>query len=464
LFPWAAFAATIAGLCAATARPEEPVRLAAPRGSREGSMTSEVVLMNRQAVAMAADSAVTISGDRYLKTYQSVDKLFPLVDGQPVAVMIYNNAEIMSTPWETVISLYREQARGRPLDTISAYAEDFMEFLSGNPDLFPAEHQDTEFFKVVAVIYTVLAEEFDYQVQKFQQSNAGQVRDHVSAMFEFVVGQLHADYQRCADDTPRGELSCYPGGMGEQIRRRYGNEIDQLIESLLGSLKNEYTGLTISESTRTRLREIAVFAVTKDAFFEHYTGVVFAGFGAREKFPSMRSYLTSSVILGILKRKRDREADIGADSGPVFQPFAQDRMIRTFLTGMDQHLRMFVFGETLKLSSGLVTDIVSRTPNITDAQRNTIYNDYSQNNLRHALHEFFRSVDNYQYAVHTRPILRAINSLPKKELGETAASLIKLNSFQQKVMNSVETVGGPIDVAVISRNSGLEWTREKAEL
>ncbi len=427
-------------------------------------MTSEIVLMNRQAVAMAADSAVTISGDRYLKTYQSVDKLFPLVDGQPVAVMIYNNAEIMSTPWETVISLYREQARGRPLATISAYAEDFMEFLSGNPDLFPAEHQDTEFFKVVAVVFTILAEEFDYQVQKFQQSKAGAVRDHLSAMFEFVVGQLHADYQRCADDTPRGDLACFPGGMSEQVRRRYGNEIDQLIGSLLGSLKNEYSGLAFSEETKGRLREIAVFAVTKDAFFEHYTGVVFAGFGAREKFPSMRSYLTSSVILGILKRKRDRQADISADSGPVFQPFAQDRMIRTFLTGMDQHLRMFIYGETLKLSSGLVTDVVSSTPNLTDAQRNTIYQNYSQNNLRHALHEFFRSVDNYQYAVHTRPILRAINSLPKKELGETAASLIKLNSFQQKVMNSIETVGGPIDVAVITRNGGLEWKREKAQL
>ncbi len=428
-------------------------------------MTSEVVLMNRQAVAMAADSAVTISGDRYLKTYQSVDKLFPLVDGQPVAVMIYNNAEIMSTPWETVISLYREQARGRALDTVAAYAEDFMEFLSGNPDLFPAEHQDTEFFKVVAVVYSVIAEEFDYQVQQYQQSkSAGSVRDHISAMFEFVVGALHADYQRVPDDGPRADLPCFPGGMAEQIRRRYGGEIDQLMESLLGSLKNEYTGLAISDDTKAKLREIAVFAATKDAFFEHYTGVVFAGFGAREKFPSMRSYLTSSVILGILKRKRDREADIGADSGPVFQPFAQDRMIKTFLTGMDQHLRMFIFGETLKLSSGLVTDIVGRTPNLTDAQRDTIYKDYSQNNLRHALHEFFRSVDNYQYAVHTRPILRAINSLPRKELGETAASLIKLNSFQQKVMNSVETVGGPIDVAVITRNGGLEWSREKPEL
>ncbi len=427
-------------------------------------MTSEVVLMNRQAVAMAADSAVTISGDRYLKTYNSADKLFPLVEGQPVAVMIYNNAEIMSTPWETVISLYREQARGRPLDTVGAYAEDFMEFLSGNPDLFPADHQDTEFFKVVAVVYTVLAEEFDYQVQKFQQSHRGGARDHVSSIFEFVVGEMHADYQRCPDDSPRGDLSCFPKGMAEQVRRRYGAEIDQLIQSLVGSLKNEYPGLTVSEETRARLRDIAVFAVVKDAFFEHYTGVVFAGFGAKEKFPSMRSYLASSVVLGILKRKRDRAADIGADSGPVFQPFAQDRMIRTFLTGMDQYLRMFVYSETLKLSRGLVADIVGRTPNLSDAQKNTIFRDYSNNNLAAAVNEFFRSVDNYQYAVHTRPILRAINSLPKKELGETAASLIKLNSFQQKVMNSVETVGGPIDVAVITRNGGLEWKREKPEL
>jgi len=248
------------------------------------------------------------------------------------------------------------------------------------------------------------------------------------------------------------------------VRRRYGGEIDQLIQSLVGSLKNEFPGLAVTEETIGRLRDIAVFAVVKDAFFEHYTGVVFAGFGAKEKFPSMRSYLASSVVLGILKRKRDRQADIGADSGPVFQPFAQDRMIRTFLTGMDQYLRMFVYSETLKLSRGLVADIVGRTPNLNDAQKNAIFRDYSSNNLGVAINEFFRSVDNYQYAVHTRPILRAINSLPKKELGETAASLIKLNSFQQKVMHSVETVGGPIDVAVITRNGGLEWKREKAEL
>jgi hypothetical protein len=426
-------------------------------------MTSEVVLMNRQAVAMAADSAVTITGPQYLKTYQSVDKLFPLVEGQPVAVMIYNNAEIMSTPWETVISLYREATKGRSLDTLEAYTEDFMAFLSGNPDLFGPDHQDTEFFKHVAVVFTVIAEDFDYQIARFQETNAARLRDHVSAIFEFVVGELYSDYQRYPDDNPRGDLACFPKGMSEQVRRRYKGEIEQLVDSLYATLKNDHPSLSISEATRERLREIAVLAVIKDAFFEHYTGVVFAGFGARDKFPSMRSYLTSSVVLGILKRKQDRRADMSADGGPVVQPFAQDRMIKTFLTGMDEYLRRFMYGESLKLSLHLVTDVIGRAPGLSDQQRQQLFRDYSENNLGYALREFFKSIDHYQYAMHTGPIYRAIGSLPKRELGETAASLIKLNSFQQKVMHSVETVGGPIDVAVITRNGGLELKRDKPD-
>ncbi|MEM9169806.1 MAG: hypothetical protein AAGC56_09135 [Pseudomonadota bacterium] len=426
-------------------------------------MTSEVVLMNRQSVAMAADSTVTISGHQYTKTYQSVDKLFPLVEGQPVAVMIYNNAEIMSTPWETVISLYREQSRGRPLATVDEYAQDFMNFLSGNPELFSAEHQDTEFFKHIAVVMSVIAEEFDYQVRHFQENRGGRVRDHLGEIFDFVVGQLYADYQNMPDGSPRGDLPCFPQGMGEQVKRRYRGEIDQLIEQMLAHLRADYGGLAVSEPTRQMLRDVAVLSVTRDAFFENYTGVVFAGFGSRDKFPSMRSYLTSSVVLGILKRRQDRAADMAADAGPVVQPFAQDRMIRTFLTGMDQYLRMYMYSETVKLSMNLVSDVIKRAPSLTDSQREALFQDYSSSTMGATVQEFFRAIDNYQYAVHTRPIYRAIGSLPKRELGDTAASLIKLNSFQQKVMHDVETVGGPIDVAVITRNGGLEMRSDKPD-
>ncbi|NRA28727.1 MAG: hypothetical protein HRU11_00580 [Parvularculaceae bacterium] len=427
-------------------------------------MTSEVVLMNRQAVAMAADSAVTISGQNYLKTYQSVDKLFPLVDGVPIGVMIYNNAELMSTPWETIISLYREQARGRQLDTLAAYAQDFMRFLSDNPELFPQDHQDTEFFKHVTVVLSIIADDFDYHLRALKQSGQGKTRDHVSAVLAYVVDELYGDLTKNMDGTARARLDVFPEGTEEQLLRRYGAEIDELIGGLIGMLKNEYPMLSVGADTRDKLRDVAVMSVTQDAFFEHFTGVVFAGFGRTDKFPSMRSYLASSVVLGKLKHRMDRGQDMTANSGPVIAPFAQDRMIRTFLTGMDAHLRMFMFGETLKLSHNLVGDVVSRAPGLSDDQRRRLMADYSEGSLATALKAFFGSIDQFQYQTHTAPILRAVSMLPKKELGETAASLIKLNSFQQKVMHDVETVGGPISLATITRNEGLVMGKEKAEL
>lgn len=427
-------------------------------------MTSEVVLMNRQSVAMAADSAVTISGPNYLKTYNSVDKLFPLVKDQPVGVMIYNNAELMGTPWETLISIYRDQARGKGFDTVDAYARDFISFLSGNPDLFSQEQQDREFYKHIAVVMSIVAQDFDYQVRQFQAAKAGNLRDHVSSIFEFVVAQLHGDYTTNLDESPRGDLTCFPQGTADQIMRRYGSPINEIIESVVIEVKQDFPTLSVSEKTTRLLQEIAVYSVIKDAFFEHYTGVVFAGFGQRETFPAMRSYLTSTVVMGTMKHRQDRSANMSADSGPVIQPFAQDRMIRTFLTGMDVHLRYFVFGETLRLSLHLVTDVIGRAPGLSEDQRAQLFADYSENNLGGAIRAFFGSVDEYQYHVHTAPILRAISVLPKKELGETAASLIKLNSFQQKVMNSIETVGGPISLATITRNEGLVMGKEGPDL
>jgi len=63
-------------------------------------MTAEVVIANSGAVALAADSAVTIGGQ---KIYNSALKLFALSKVAPVGVMIFGNAGLMSVPWETII-------------------------------------------------------------------------------------------------------------------------------------------------------------------------------------------------------------------------------------------------------------------------------------------------------------------------------------------------------------------------
>ena len=53
-------------------------------------MTSEILILNNNAIAMAADSAVTVGGK---KTYNGVNKLFMLSNNPPMGIMIFGSAE-----------------------------------------------------------------------------------------------------------------------------------------------------------------------------------------------------------------------------------------------------------------------------------------------------------------------------------------------------------------------------------
>ena len=50
---------------------------------------------------------------------------------------------------------------------------------------------------------------------------------------------------------------------------------------------------------------------------------------------------------------------------------------------------------------------------------------------------------------------------PKDELAAMAESLVNLTSLKRKISLDAETVGGPIDVAVISKGDGFIWIKRK---
>ncbi len=59
------------------------------------------------------------------------------------------------------------------------------------------------------------------------------------------------------------------------------------------------------------------------------------------------------------------------------------------------------------------------------------------------------------------PVINAVAALPKDELAAMAEALVNLTSFKRKVTLETETVGGPIDVAVISKGDGFIWIKRK---
>ena len=59
------------------------------------------------------------------------------------------------------------------------------------------------------------------------------------------------------------------------------------------------------------------------------------------------------------------------------------------------------------------------------------------------------------------PMVDMLGHLQKDELAEMAESLVNLTVFKQKMSKGPESVGGPIDVAVISKGDGFVWVKRK---
>ena len=54
-----------------------------------------------------------------------------------------------------------------------------------------------------------------------------------------------------------------------------------------------------------------------------------------------------------------------------------------------------------------------------------------------------------------------VEFMPKPEMAKMAEALIDLTSIKRRVTRGMETVGGPVDVAVISRAEGFVWVKRK---
>ena len=91
-------------------------------------MTAEIAILNKTAIALATDSAVTISaGKEEQKIYDSADKLFELSLEHPIGVMIYNGMHFMEIPFPNLINEYRSQRK--TFERLEDAAQDFLEYL-----------------------------------------------------------------------------------------------------------------------------------------------------------------------------------------------------------------------------------------------------------------------------------------------------------------------------------------------
>ena len=75
--------------------------------------------------------------------------------------------------------------------------------------------------------------------------------------------------------------------------------------------------------------------------------------------------------------------------------------------------------------------------------------------------EYIKSMDGYISQRYTKPLLVTISCLEKEDLADMAESLVRMTCLKRHVTNAEETVGGAVDVAIITKGDGFVWKKRK---
>ncbi|MFP4003982.1 MAG: hypothetical protein ACLFV8_09420, partial [Alphaproteobacteria bacterium] len=95
-------------------------------------MTAEILVMNRSAVALAAQGGLSAGYGPDPAVTRDSAKIFPLFEGMPVALMIYGRADLLGHPWQSLITHYLENSDPPDAKTIGDWAAHFFAFLDDN--------------------------------------------------------------------------------------------------------------------------------------------------------------------------------------------------------------------------------------------------------------------------------------------------------------------------------------------
>jgi hypothetical protein len=410
-------------------------------------MTSEIAVMNQRAVALAADSAVTLIDGGTVVVRNDQRKLFNLMEGQPVGLMFFGVADVMGHPWEHLIEHYQKKVKPRGFAHLGGYAQSFTAMLDNLEEFFPRAKQGEEYRRLLASVFRYI-----FHLAQFLRDSADEDEEKADdlAILDSAIERVWRDYQFNEDGSPRADLACFPQGFGAKVSRDYAAQIDELIAY-------GFASFGLPKQTLQRLREIAVFCVVKDLFLEDVTGLVFAGFGGDDRYPVVVTCFVSSIIGGIAKRA---EASVDAIDGEVrskIRVFADSEVTNAFIRGIDFNLERRLYGGFRMMMHGLVDQVVGAFPGAEAAARESVRERFQRDFVPRYFESFRRMILDYQQQAFINPVLRVLEIAGKKELADTARELVGLNIFKKRIMAQKETVGGAVDVAIVSRDGGFQW-------
>ncbi|MFP4029612.1 MAG: hypothetical protein ACLFWL_17675 [Candidatus Brocadiia bacterium] len=412
-------------------------------------MTTEIAIMNRHAVALAADSAVTVRyGGGQQKIFPSASKVFSLSYDVPVGIMIYSQASFMGVPWETIIKQYREQIGDTCCATVEEYAKEFINYLSETKDqFFPSQQQKKHTSIRISALYEDIKTEIICGIRTYIDENGSISEQKLKRLVTDVVGARWETVESAPllHDVDPSDVRSF--------RLTYHDLIEEKITSV-------FEELPISQRSYNRLKKIAAEGLMKAGVLNYNSGIVVAGFGEKDLFPSLvelRMYLLANEKL-FYEITEPRGVEF--ENTACIVPFAQKDVIHTFMEGIDPELKGFIDKYIQRLLSDYPKMILDSIDAIDEQDKQDLI-DRLEKQTDKLVQNYQEGAQAYRRESHIGPVINVVANLPKEQLAELAEALVNLTSIKRRFTTDRETVGGPIDVAVISKGDGLVWIDRK---
>ena len=413
-------------------------------------MTAEIAIMNKEAIALASDSAVTMLGESRQKIFTSANKLFALSKYHPVGIMVYGNAIFMDVPWETIIKIYRKNLGKKKFDTLEKYAHNFIEFLDNGNTLFPDSVQEEYIRDSIYSYFNFIKDTIINKVHLKIDKKGKITKEETNQIISEIIERHYENWEKEAN------IPSIPKRYNKNIIIKYRKIIDEAIKKVF-----EKAPLSINHINQLKKIASSLFSKFPEAIQNiDISGVVIAGFGERDTFPSLESFHLEGIANSKLKYKNYKSAKIDFAVSASIIPFAQREMVDTFMEGIDPDYRIIEESYLSQIFNNYAGIVIESMRKYDDKERKKL-----KEKLMIVTNEILKDInkkfENYREEKHIRPVTSVVSMLPKDELAAMAEALVSLTSFKRKVTMGTETVGGPIDVAVISKGDGFVWIKRK---
>lgn len=418
-------------------------------------MTAIVGVLNSQGIAIAADSAVTVSGSNVKKVYNRSNKIFTLSKFHPVGISIYNRADYMGMPLETIIKMYRKQLKDNSFDTVAEYKNDFLAFLKTQLKNVSAEQKANSFYQFCSESHWTIID----RIREALNNRKAEIdAADLAGKTEIYNQVIEERLQTYLEEILAYKQDTYLNTTYEEYSKFYAGELVSIENFIHGELVKSFSDIILLDDHKAIIKQIMYGLINIELIFESHCGLIFVGFGEEEIYPSSHLVLVGMAVMDIPRAAILPPISINPGiQGSNIIPYAQGDVTTTVLTGVDPSYKNEVKSAVKSTFSEAAQQIgnIIGNPGLTD-QINIAMTTVAD--------EFIKGLEDYQWKKITGPLLEILDNMGKEDMAELAESLVNITSLKRKFTSSDsadESVGGPVDVAIITKGDGFIWMKRK---